>query len=348
MCVLVVADKRRPTIVEIEKMFAQNPDGAGIAWRDVGNNSPRDAEPNVIKWEKGLDLANIKELSNEAPLPYVLHFRLASCGGKLKELTHPFPVEKDVRGTLSGETRGKVLFHNGHWGPWKDKGIDGAIRNKVRVPEGKWNDTRVMAWLAHLHGSSILELIDEKVILFGPKSIEIFHPDGWFRIEGDLLVSNTIWERQYIHHQRDNEDWDYIGSGTYQHNPTCRFTTCNNTAMHNTWYCHLHQPLCQWANCKLNRIDGTSHCLMHQPLCQQNGCTDMSVPTKHFCVKHLNLPIKDGSLIVIPEQSGSLSLKTEVKETEDTRLAVLVDPVLQSMKRWACSINKPAHKSTVM
>src|SRR5207249_3775540 len=85
------------------------------------------------------------------------------------------------------------LFHNGHWSPYKDKGIDGAIRNRVKVPEGKWSDTRVMAWLAHLHSHSILELIDEKVIVFGPEKIEIFNHAQFSRVN-DLLVSNRGWE----------------------------------------------------------------------------------------------------------------------------------------------------------
>src|SRR5713101_4218514 len=98
MCVLVVADKRRPTDEEMEKMFFTNPDGAGIAWRE--KTSPKLEFPDVVKWEKGLTLDEIRELSKEAPLPHVLHFRIASCGGKTKEMTHPFPIEREMRSDL--------------------------------------------------------------------------------------------------------------------------------------------------------------------------------------------------------------------------------------------------------
>src|SRR6185503_15959688 len=113
-------------------------------------------------------------------------------GGKVKELCHPFPVTRDVSLALQGKTDGFVVFHNGHWGQWKEKSLDAAVKHKVKVPNGKWSDSRAMAWSAHLYGVPVLEFIDEKAIAFGPEEIEVFG-SGWTLVD-DVWVSNRHWE----------------------------------------------------------------------------------------------------------------------------------------------------------
>lgn len=360
MCVLVVSDERRPTEEELEKMAAVNRDGGGVAWRE--KSSPKLERPDLVKWEKGLDLDQMKELIAELPMPFVFHFRLSSCGGTSKDVTHPFPVEKEVSTALSGNTKGYVLFHNGHWSYWRDKGIDGAIRNKIRVPSGNWTDTRVMAWLAHLHGPHILDLIDEKVILFSPTKIEIFHPDGWSRVK-NLLVSNRIWEHQFVPHSPayDNTDYSYLNihKGAVQ---ICRSGNCKENVILNSFYCADHQPPCRELHCSKVRVGGTEHCASHQPLCIQRDCVEVSEVGEKFCLKHLSKLPEDrtkplvqlidgaGESKVVPFR-GSAAVAREGPHrpanaaTPDPCLpAVLTDVALQDESRWARSINgKPAH-----
>lgn len=180
MCVIAIADEVRPTDEQVGKMFDVNPAGAGIAWREKG----------VVRWKKGLELDEVTELCAKVPMPYVVHFRIPSVGGKTPFLCHPFPVTPEVPLELQGTTKGFVLFHNGHWGRWRESTLEAAVRSNTKVPGGKWSDTRAMAFHAHIYGSGILEMIDEKSVMFGPDKVEVF---GAWSKEGGLWVSNRGW-----------------------------------------------------------------------------------------------------------------------------------------------------------
>ncbi len=368
MCVLVVADKRRPTDEEMSKMASTNGDGAGIAWR----------EGDIVKWEKGLSLEEVAPLALNVPMPFVLHFRIASCGGKTKEMTHPFPLEKDIGLALSGQTKGFVLFHNGHWMTWREKGLDGAIRNKLKVPDGKWSDTRTMTWLAYLHGHSVLEFIDEKVILFGPNKIEIFHPDGWFRVD-DLLVSNRIWEHHYTTYPRgrngnqNEEEWGYEGGGYVP--SVCRMVACQSPSVGATWYCTAHQPTCRFFKCQKPRIVGSENCADHQSMCVEPSCNNPRVFGEQKCIIHTlhnkavvlapdggvappPVPFRHGLALVhqghdqqgdvgnSQDRKGAVGNGTAEETAGDGKTvlvpAILTNPVLQEQSKWARSINTKA------
>lgn len=180
MCVIAIADEVRPTDEQVGKMFDSNNAGAGIAWREKG----------VVRWKKGLELEEVTELCAKVPLPYVVHFRIPSVGGKTPYLCHPFPVTAEVPLELQGTTKGYVLFHNGHWGRWRESTLEAAVRSNTKVPGGKWSDTRAMAFHAFIYGSGILEMIDEKSVMFGPDKVEVF---GAWSKEGGLWVSNRGW-----------------------------------------------------------------------------------------------------------------------------------------------------------
>lgn len=342
MCVIFVADKRRPSDEELEKMEKTNGDGAGVAWQ----------EGDHVKWVKGLTLEEMKPFCANLPMPFVGHFRIASIGGKTPEMTHPHPVERDMRADLSGEIKGSVLFHNGTWHQWKDRGLDGTIKNKVKVPSGRWNDTRVMAWLAHLHGPGVLEFIDEKVILLSPSKIEIFHPDGFYRVN-ELLVSNRIWENQFMNggYNDSHNNWDSYYGGGAQPNQICRQHACNKKVMVPSWYCEDHQPPCRWAQCSKPRVGGSEHCAEHQPVCSERQCLQPREPHERFCLKHL---------IITPPAGGTngrvlpltrLQVEAEISDDMiqvDSQPAVMTDPVLQQQRRWACGINPKVIKPHLM
>lgn len=321
MCVLLVADKRRPTEIELEKMALQNPDGAGIAWRDTEKGHK------VVKWEKGLTLDQMKVYCTELPLPFVGHFRIGTCGGKIPEMTHPFPVERNASLALIGQIEGYVLFHNGHWGAYKDRGLDGAIKNKVKVPDGKWSDTRVMAWLAHLHGHAVLEFIDEKVILFGSDKIEIFHPDGWSRVN-DLLVSNRIWETRFVGRrfidEEDAEWFQQLGSQGQQHGPRypklCSMSNCHEDTKNLSYYCAEHQPSCRFLNCQEKRLPGSENCAQHQPPCIEHMCRDPRVIGEKLCAHHLAIKV------VADQTAEEIRKSTETKHNRISGVVAEVPP----------------------
>jgi hypothetical protein len=236
-----------------------------------------------------------------------------------------------------------------------------------------------MAWLTHLHGPGILELINEKVILFGPDKIEIFHPDGWARVN-DLLVSNRLWENQYVSkgwtrlgkqtETADDENWDYMyqpGAGTIRR--ICRSSSCRNDAIGNTFYCADHQPPCRVGTCALPRLIGSEYCVDHQPLCAASLCASKPEAGEKYCLKHLALRAADrvnGSggkeaVSPVPFRSGAEVVSggadkpegpSGVREAMDSmveggeRPAVLDDPILQEQSTWARSINAKSNGST--
>lgn len=184
MCVIFVSTKDKRVPDEwVRAGYEHNSAGAGIAYR---------GEKGVVVWKKGMDLGEVRELAKKVPLPYALHFRIPTCGGSIKKLTHPFPIEVGVPLTLEGRIRGHVLFHNGHWGRWKDYMLESAARGRIKIPNDKWSDSRAMAWMAAHFGLGVLDLIDEKICAFGPEHIEIYGT-GWVIKEG-IYCSNTHWE----------------------------------------------------------------------------------------------------------------------------------------------------------
>lgn len=185
MCVIAYTEKTRLNERQVEGMFNSNNAGAGIAWREREKDGTR-----VVRWEKGLDLKDIQTMVKQCPPPYVAHFRIPSCGGPSKTLTHPFPISRQTTLELSGRTKGHVLFHNGHWNRWKETLLEAALK-KGDLPVGKWSDSRAMAFVASVYGLGVLELIEEKVVAFGATSEEFF---GIWTPVDDIWVTNRFWE----------------------------------------------------------------------------------------------------------------------------------------------------------
>ena len=190
MCVIAIVGEKSAGLTEkqAEQMWEANSHGAGVAWREKEEKTGKI----LVRWEKGLELEQLQKLITEIPKPYIAHFRIPSAGGDVDALTHPFTIDKVASTELSGKTPGRVLFHNGHWGQWKAE-LMTAARGKGDLPLGKWSDSRAMAYMAYVYGLGVLELIDEKVVAFGPKDIEVFNASSWSKVE-DLWVSNRGWE----------------------------------------------------------------------------------------------------------------------------------------------------------
>ncbi len=141
MCVIAIAQTKRPSEEMIRKMWRHNDDGFGIAYRAPLTQGKNKGKLGVF-WQKGVEkLENAIKLCNEVPLPYVAHFRIASQGGIDPNLTHPFPVDTDVSLALKGQTLGSVLFHNGDWTGWRHQ----ILIPGRPLPKGdKMSDTRAM------------------------------------------------------------------------------------------------------------------------------------------------------------------------------------------------------------
>lgn len=183
MCVIAVVDnsKFRPSLEDLQAMEITNPDGGGIAWIDG----------HYVIWKKSISSAEIAEIQHRITPPYIIHFRLASIGGKSPMLCHPFPVTKEVGTDLKGKIKGKVLFHNGHWREWKKICLDIVIRSGHKFIKKPHSDTRAIAWLASIYGTDMLSLLNEKIAILSPDGVEIFG-DDWENYKG-YVVSNIYW-----------------------------------------------------------------------------------------------------------------------------------------------------------
>lgn len=223
MCVIMIASKTRPTEEMVERAFNSNKDGAGIAWKE----KDRKGELEVV-YEKGImELPRIAELCAKLPLPYVAHFRVASVGGVKAGLTHPFPITADVRLDLKGRTKGGVLFHNGHWGPWNEKALDAAIHSNNVIPAGsEWSDSRAMAWMTHIYGAGFMELLtSQKGVIMTPDDFDVFTGNGWDKINDVWCSNDFFWSgRRYNGGHHNNHSSTNHSTGHY--NKMCSIGKC--------------------------------------------------------------------------------------------------------------------------
>lgn len=220
MCVIMVIKDQRPTEKMVEDAWFTNDDFGGVAWREGG----------LVHWKKGIeDVEEMKALIAVLPTPFIAHFRIASSGAVIPELTHPMPIDEEVPLFLSGTTGGSVLFHNGTWGKWQDYSMDMTIHlrtaegGKIKIPKGPWNDTRTMAWAAAHYGPEVLNFIGEKCVVFGPEDLQVFRKD-WDMVNG-VLCSNKHFDRSW--HQTTGQGF-YQGQ---QYSQTmCKFGSCTAKA----------------------------------------------------------------------------------------------------------------------
>lgn len=222
MCVIAICEYARLTDEQVDLMWEQNKHGGGVAWREP---DPENPEQKIVKWSKGHTKEEMIKLNQALPLPYVLHFRVPSTGTSLSYLAcHPFQIDDHATTHFEGQTPGYVLFHNGFWADWKNKLQTISLGGFLRIPSGPWSDSRGLAWAAHHLGLGFLDIVDEKVVAFGPgeDDIEVF--GSWMMIKNkddqgedqNILVSNKAWERTVQH---------YPNMGGRQMGPSSGFQT---------------------------------------------------------------------------------------------------------------------------
>lgn len=204
----------------VTKAYYQNDDGGGIAYREQDQDGST-----VVVWRKDLSLQEMIELCTKAPMPYVAHFRIASSGGILPELCHPFEIARDTPSTTSGRTKNDVLFHNGDWGKWQDVMLQTAIK-LGGFPGGRWSDTRALAWLGGVYGIGFYEFINEKLIVFGPTRFASYGY-GWKTVNGVTCSNDSFVTRSIGQASPFSQDVKRI----------CRNATCNKDAVWGSIFC---------------------------------------------------------------------------------------------------------------
>lgn len=207
MCVIAVVEKdgKRPSKEHIDAFWEKNPEGAGIAWLDGKK----------VIFQKGLTLGEIQDLVKTAPKPFAAHFRISTCGGIYKRLTHPFIVSEESPLTLKGSSSDPVLFHNGIWPNWERRAVDICTYTGWKLPEGPWSDSRLMAWFASHVGLGIIDLIAEdkqRIVTLNPSTGLIHMSGDWKELESDgFWVSNELWQSCMNGRKKKSHKSDPVG-----------------------------------------------------------------------------------------------------------------------------------------
>jgi len=188
MCIIISGTKNKPSLVELLAAEDTNPDGGGMAW----------VTRKGVQIRKGLTADEIHERLGQLPKAtrWVVHFRFATIGEPQVALCHPFPIEKDT-GLDAEALVDRALFHNGTVSDWKDRLKDITLDPKfeTKIPAGDWSDSRGVAWLLALNGSTrALHFIEGKFIVISRQGIQVYPKSlrGWTAEDG-ILYSNTYW-----------------------------------------------------------------------------------------------------------------------------------------------------------
>lgn len=229
MCVILLSEKGKaaPTEEQIKQAFRKNPDGAGFAYCDKSDH-------NKVKWEKGFMtveelLERLRPLDQWTDTTLAIHFRIGTAGKNDVHTCHPFPISTvfgDLRKT-SGE--GAVLFHNGvlNTGGFADP-LSSDTQDFVIATAPlfkKYNKSKVRDRFIEefVIGNRVLVMYDDnKIKLYGK----------WEKSdEGDLLVSNKLWEYDSYYSYGGYSGWGNYGAyNTGTTTPTTTTTTSATTA----------------------------------------------------------------------------------------------------------------------
>lgn len=185
MCVIICCENEFPSLSTLESAESLNSHGGGIAWIEKGK----------VHYKKGLKSKQIFEMTKKIKLPAIIHFRIASIGGVVDELCHPFPIDNEASVDLNGSCD-SALFHNGTWSGWQEVCLNTVIKKNIMFPSGKWSDSRAMAWLADKYGIDMLNLIptENKIAILTKDGIRKF---GRFVEIDKVLCSNDYFEDRF-------------------------------------------------------------------------------------------------------------------------------------------------------
>lgn len=182
MCVAAVIE-RDLSLEDLKKMASANPDGGGIAYPDG----------DTIAYRKGLTAEEVHALQQYLPRPYFVHFRIATKGAKIPELTHPFPIGMQAfSDDLVGFARA-VLMHNGTWNDYDRYVPAGIKRTEV-------SDTQVAAYACAFDEDLLNKVGWSNAIMraAGDGRADITLRGQWSEHEGNQF-SNLHWRREYTY-----------------------------------------------------------------------------------------------------------------------------------------------------
>ena len=206
MCIIIhkVFEENRPSRAVLRRCFENNPDGAGICWRNHINDP--------ITVVKGLmTVEDFLETAGEVPewAEALYHCRIGTSGRIAPQWCHPFPVSNKRKDLMQTGifTTDAAFVHNGILSMGTEKLSDTQlyIRDELypRIREGIGRDLDTLQhWLEMTtEGSRVaLMLRGEHTLLAGQ----------WQEIPGTcLMASNGTWKPKATPASLLSYPWDY-------------------------------------------------------------------------------------------------------------------------------------------
>lgn len=205
MCVVLICESEKPSLEILTQCRNANSHGIGITWLN---------ENNKAEYKKGIELDELYELTLKLSLPFVLHFRLASCGGKPELLCHPFEITRESELKLQGECD-KTLVHNGHIQEY-ERLLAAAGIYIEKNENNPMSDSRAIAMIAANNNEKFLHYLTGNFVIIDSleKKIRMF---GSFTEENGIHFSNMIWKfRNHCNHHIFERGW-YDEHYNYNH-----------------------------------------------------------------------------------------------------------------------------------
>lgn len=181
MCVAVIVESQnRIPSAHLEAMHKANDDGAGLAW----------ISGDQIQYRKGLTWQEIDELQDKIPRPFLMHFRIATRGAPIPELTHPFPIGMQAFSDDLVGLAPAVLIHNGTWSDFRRYVPNGIDPNKV-------SDTQIAAYAMEFDEDILNEVSWSNALLRakGDGRADLTLRGRWMDFEGNQY-SNLYWKAE--------------------------------------------------------------------------------------------------------------------------------------------------------
>lgn len=196
MCVIVMKNPEvRLETAHIQKMWADNKDGAGVMYIH-----PETRKLIVHKGLMSLDsLLEVVEPLQDRQL--FIHFRLATHGPPIPELTHPFGLVPDVDKSILCEAT-EAIMHNGMiygYGSREEK--EGAISDSLDFTVNVLSHMKDNAERARL----LRDQIKGKYAILSENNGGVYRLVGDFQEKYGLMCSNLLWDTCYTRHYRGNQ-----------------------------------------------------------------------------------------------------------------------------------------------
>jgi hypothetical protein len=207
MCIIAYAEKRRLTHKEFSECFTHNRDGVGFAWFGEGmNHYVKGMTEEEEAWKFYEEQVRV--------LPHVAHFRIASTGEVVKELTHPFIVDKNspIKMKYSGEK--PLLFHNGTISGWQSLLLTHYMNMGKSIPDEPMSDTRVAAMIAAVTGRESLRFMSGRFVYWDmAKSGRNYIIADWKEEDGAYFSNDTykpyVKKKPVLYDSLFDKNWDY-------------------------------------------------------------------------------------------------------------------------------------------